>query len=129
VRTLRAFVDFVLRETGRRRFVVPLPWGLARAQGSLMGALDRFSLGLMPQDFVITRDQVALLQRDNVVSEPAVQEGRTLQGIGIEPTALEAIVPAALVMYRKTGQFDLERKTAPPTSGGSGPPVGQGAVR
>ncbi len=131
VRTLRAFVETVLRETERRRFVVPLPWGLARAQGTLIGALDRFSLGLMPQDFVITRDQIALLERDNVVSEAAIAEGRTLQGLGIAPTALEAIVPAALVMYRKTGQFDLKRKTPPqpPASGRPGPPVGQGAAR
>ena len=40
VRTLRDFVEYVLRETERRRFVVPLP-GVSRGlQGALIGALD-----------------------------------------------------------------------------------------
>jgi NADH dehydrogenase len=109
VRTLREFVELVLRATERRRIIVPVPWSVARAQGSVLGFLDRLTLGLMPQDFVITRDQVALLERDNVVSEAAIREGRTLEGIGIAPSAAEAIVPAYLVRFRKTGQFDLER--------------------
>jgi uncharacterized protein YbjT (DUF2867 family) len=147
VRTLRELVQYVLDTTERRRLVVPLPWNVARAQGSVLGFLDRMTLGLMPDDFVITRDQVTLLERDNVVSPEAVREGRTLEGIGLTPTALEAIVPAYLVRFRKTGQFDLRRNAqesdAPdliaPESGGagsnlqpgraSGPAVGQSATR
>jgi len=53
----------------------------------------------------ITPDQVELLQTDNVVSEAAKAEGRTLQGLGIEPELIEAIVPAYLWRFRKTGQF------------------------
>ena len=33
------------------------------------------------------------------------REGRTLQGLGIEPAAMEAIVPSYLWRFRKTGQF------------------------
>jgi NADH dehydrogenase len=112
IRTLRELVGYVLQVTERRRMIVAMPLRAARLQGSLVGFLDRVSLGLMPDDFVITRDQVELLQRDNVVSEEAIREGRTLEGLGISPTALEAIVPSYLVRFRKTGQFDLMRNTA-----------------
>jgi NADH dehydrogenase len=113
VRTLRELVQYVLEATGRRRVLLPLPWPVARAQGSALGLLDRLTLGLMPDDFVITRDQVTLLERDNVVSAEAVREGRTLEGLGIAPTAFGAIVPSYLVRFRKTGQFDLARNTVP----------------
>jgi uncharacterized protein YbjT (DUF2867 family) len=112
-RTLRALVDYVLEQTERRRLVVPLPWSVARLQGSIIGTLDRLTLGLMPDDFVITRDQVTLLERDNVVSEEAAREGRTLEGLGIVPTAFEAIVPSYMMRFRRRGQFDLARNTAP----------------
>lgn len=144
IRTLRELVEYVLATTERHRPILPLPWSVARIQGTVLGAIDRFSLGLMPKDFVITRDQVALLERDNVVSEEARREGRTLEGLGITPTAAEAIVPSYLVRFRKSGQFDLRRATpseAPddlaPRSGtegsnfqpdrASGPAVGQQA--
>jgi NADH dehydrogenase len=113
VRTLRGFVEFVLEITERRRMLLPLPWSVARAQGSVLGFLDRLTLGLMPDDFVITRDQVTLLERDNVVSEEAVREGRTFEGLGLAPSAPQAIVPPYLIQFRKTGQFDLKRNAKP----------------
>jgi len=147
IRTLRQLVDYVLAVTERRRLVLPLPWPAARVQGTVLGALDRFTFGLMPDDLVVTRDQITLLERDNVVSEAALRDGRTLEGIGITPTALEAIVPSYLVRFRKTGQFDLKRNAkvsdapdllAPDSTGSgsnlqpgraSGPAVGQRSTR
>ena len=41
----------------------------------------------------------------NVVSAAAKAEGRTLQGLGIQPESIEAIVPSYLWRFRKTGQF------------------------
>jgi hypothetical protein len=35
-------------------------------------------------------------------------QGRTLEGLGIAPRAIEAIVPQYLVRYRKAGQFSAE---------------------
>ena len=54
---------------------------------------------------LLTPDQVELLRVDNVVSETARAEARTLQGLGIEPETIEAIVPSYLWRFRKTGQF------------------------
>jgi hypothetical protein len=48
---------------------------------------------------------VRLLQRDNVVSEAAIEAGRTLQGLGIEPVAIASVVPDYLEQYRPRGQF------------------------
>jgi NADH dehydrogenase len=142
IRTLRQMMEFVCEVTERRRAIVPVPNAVARFQGTVMGALDKLTLGLLPDEIVTTRDQAILLETDNVVSQAAIAEGRTLEGMGVTPTTIEAIVPSYLVRFRKTGQFDLKRNTAParpdllaPQSGGaasdfhperaSGPAVGQ----
>jgi NADH dehydrogenase len=50
-----------------------------------------------------------MLKTDNVVSPAAQAEGRTLSALGIEPTAMESIVPTYLWRFRKTGQFKAGR--------------------
>lgn len=105
VKTFRELVQFTLDNISRHRRIVALSPGLARLQATLMETLDTLTLGLVPDNWKLTRDQLLLLERDNVVSAQAQREGRTLEGIGIAPTALEAIVPAYLVRYRPRGQF------------------------
>ncbi|WP_375457662.1 complex I NDUFA9 subunit family protein [uncultured Enterovirga sp.] len=109
IRTLRELVDYVLAITERRRLVLALPVGAARAQARLLEIVDALTLGLLPDALKLTRDQVDLLQVDNVVSAAAEQEGRTLKAFGIVPCAMEAIVPGYLTRFRKTGQFEIER--------------------
>lgn len=106
VMTMREVVDFVLETIGRKRVVVGLPGGAARLLGTVTNFADMVSLGLMPKEFVTTPDQVAMLGRDNVVSEAAKAEGRTLEGLGVAPTLAAAIVPTYLYRFRKTGQFE-----------------------
>jgi NADH dehydrogenase len=54
----------------------------------------------------LTYDQVRLLQKDNVVSETAKSERRTLAALGIDaPHGLAAIVPTYLERFRPRGQF------------------------
>lgn len=109
IMTLHEIVSYVLRTTGRRRVLLPLPFGIARLQARALEIADMLTLGLLPDSLKLTRDQVALLQSDNVVSQAAIAEGRCFAGLGIEPRGMEAIVPQYLVRFRKTGQFDLER--------------------
>jgi NADH dehydrogenase len=66
--------------------------------------MQAFFLERLPKP-LLTRDQLILLERDNVVSEAAKREGRTLQDLGISPTSLEAILPTYLSRFRKAGQF------------------------
>jgi NADH dehydrogenase len=60
----------------------------------------------------LTPDQVELLKSDNIVSEAAKREGRTLDGLGITPVAMEAIAPTYLWRFRKTGQFTVKNGAA-----------------
>jgi NADH dehydrogenase len=96
VKTFEELLQMMLAETGRRRLLVPWPFALARVQA--------FLLEWLPKP-LLTRDQVTLLQRDNVVSPEADADGRTLQGLGIAPTSLAAILPTYLSRFRKAGQF------------------------
>jgi NADH dehydrogenase len=51
-----------------------------------------------------------MLRYDNVVSEAAVREGRTLHSLGIQdPLGIESIVPAYLEQYRPKGQYSHYR--------------------
>ena len=46
-----------------------------------------------------------MLKSDNVVSEAARRDGRTLEGLDIEPTALEVVLPTYLDRFRERGEF------------------------
>jgi hypothetical protein len=91
----------VLATIERRRLLVPIPFGLARPMASFL-ELPAWLLSIKPQ---LTRDQVDLLSRDNIVSPEARHAGRTLAELGIEPVAMRAVVPTYLWRFRKTGQF------------------------
>lgn len=96
IQSFRQLLDFTLQTVGRKRLLVPVPWAVARVQGMI--------LGLLPKP-LLTSDQVELLKKDNVVSPEAIQDGRTLPGLGIMPRGIEAIVPSYLYRYRKAGEF------------------------
>jgi NADH dehydrogenase len=96
VRTFKQLMQFVLDTTERKRLLLPIPFFAAKLPAMIMQ--------FMPKP-MLTPDQIELLRVDNVVSDAAIAERRTLQGIGIEPDSIEAIVPSYLWRFRKTGQF------------------------
>lgn len=96
VRTFRELMELMLHEIGARRVLVDLPFGLADLQARVLEKLP---------GALLTRDQVAMLRHDNVVSESAISEGRTLAGLGIAPAALASVLPSYLWRFRKAGQF------------------------
>jgi NADH dehydrogenase len=98
--TMKEVMQRVLDYTMRKRWLVPLPFWLAKLQGAVMQ--------LLPNP-MLTVDQVRLLESDSVVSEEAKREGRTLQGLGIEPVAIASVVPDYLEQYRPRGQFSTYR--------------------
>jgi uncharacterized protein YbjT (DUF2867 family) len=95
-KSFKELMQFVLATIERRRLLVPIPFWVAKLQASM--------LQLMPKP-LLTPDQVELLRGDIVVSDAAKREGRTLEALGIEPVAMEIIVPSYLWRFRKTGQF------------------------
>jgi len=97
--TFRRLLDLTQEYTGRKRAYLPLPFWLARLQALLTAPLPN---ALRP----ITGDQVKLLKADNVVSDAAKSEGRTLAGLGVpQATAIASVVPAYLVRFQPRGQF------------------------
>jgi NADH dehydrogenase len=98
--TFRECMERMLEVIGRRRLLVSIPFPLARIQARV--------LELLPGP-LLTVDQVVLLKADNVVSDGAAAEGRTLPGIGIRPQAMDAILPSYLWRYRRMGQFTTGR--------------------
>jgi uncharacterized protein YbjT (DUF2867 family) len=97
VRTFKALMEFTLATIRRRRLLVPVPFALMKLQAAILQFLPKPPL---------TPDQVELLKRDNVVSDEARRDGRTLEALGIIPESIDAIVPSYLWRFRKTGQFD-----------------------
>jgi len=85
--SFREVMELLLAETARKRLLVPIPLAVA--------SLEATFLEWLPEP-PLTRDQVKLLANDNVVSEGAL----TFSDLGIEPTAVEAIIPTYLHRYR-----------------------------
>jgi len=109
VMTLRQIVEFVCQTTGRRRIFLDVPFGPASLLARATEIAQSLSFGAFPKALVTTRDQIELLRRDNVVSAEAVAQGRTLAGLGIIAEGVEAIAPAYLYRFRKSGQFANSR--------------------
>ena len=85
--SFKEIMELLLREIGRKRFLVPMPFGLAK--------FDAWFLEFWPKP-LLTRDQVSLLMRDNVVSLGA--DG--FEDLGIDPVTAESILPTYLRRFR-----------------------------
>jgi NADH dehydrogenase len=90
VLSMRELLAYILRETGRKRRMIDVPLGLARLQARFMELIPGKPL---------TRDQLLMLQRDNVVGAgmPGLAE------LDIVPTPIELVVPAYLRRFQPGG--------------------------
>jgi NADH dehydrogenase len=87
VMSMEDIMRYTLRQTGQKRFLVPLP--------SFIAAIQARVFELLPEP-PLTRDQLKLLEKDNVVSEGA----KGLADLGISPTPVDAVVPRYLSRFR-----------------------------
>ncbi len=87
----------LFRETGRKKMLISLPWGIATLQGKIMGLLPRPPL---------TADQVETLKTDNVASG----EYAGLQDLGVAATSMDAVLPTYLARYRPGGRFGDKKR-------------------
>lgn len=94
--TFRQCMEKMLAVTRRRRALVSIPFGVAKWQGRFLEKLPK------P---LLTYDQVRMLEGDTIVSDAAKAEGRTLEGLGIDPTALDVVLPTYLRRFREQGEF------------------------
>jgi NADH dehydrogenase len=103
VLTFKQLLDLTQEWTGRRRAYLPMPLWLAKLQALLTLPLPN---AMRP----ITVDQVRMLGRDNVVSDAAKAEHRTLTDLGVpSPHTLATIVPTYLERFRPRGQYSHYR--------------------
>jgi NADH dehydrogenase len=97
--TFRQLLDRTQAWSGRKRLYLRIPFWAAK-----LGAL--LTVPLPNRLRPLTVDQIRMLQSDNVVSQAALAEGRTLAGLGIEhPHTMEAVVPGYLERFQPHGQF------------------------
>ncbi len=86
----RELLAWMLHELRRKRIMLDVPMPLARLQATLLEHVPGKPL---------TRDQLSMLARDNVVAEGAAG----FEALGILPTPLELIVPGYIGRYRAGG--------------------------
>ncbi|HEY8289047.1 MAG TPA: complex I NDUFA9 subunit family protein [Acetobacteraceae bacterium] len=88
--TFREIMAYIVKETGRQRPLLKIPMALARIQAALMELLPGKPL---------TRDQLRMLTRDNVVASGMPG----LPDLGIVPTPVELVVPSYLRRFLPGG--------------------------
>lgn len=101
VYSFRELMTMMLAETGQRRLLLPIPFAaapLAGLAGEIMGLAPFF-------DPPVTRDQIRLLKKDNVVGESGEAGVGALADLGVKPTTLASVLPTYMVRFRKYGQF------------------------
>ena len=81
--TYRELVRLVLAQIGRKRLLVPIPFVIWELLAALVAPLPHRP---------VSRDQVILMKRDNVVAANAL----TFAELGIAPTPLEEVLPTYL---------------------------------
>ncbi len=87
--SFRELMEYMLRVIGRKRYLLPIPQALAGAMA--------FGAEFKRWNPPLTRDQVRLLQHDNVAS----QHMPGFSALGIAPTRMEMVVPSYLSCYQK----------------------------
>ncbi|MCU7845183.1 MAG: complex I NDUFA9 subunit family protein [Candidatus Thiodiazotropha sp. (ex Monitilora ramsayi)] len=93
--TLQELVSFTAKTTGLRRVILPLGNGLSKMQARL--------LGLLPGR-PFTMDNYLSLQTDSICEDDG------FGGLGIDPQAIESIVPRYLAQGGYRGRLDRYRR-------------------
>jgi NADH dehydrogenase len=99
VSTFKELLKLTLDYSDRKRLLLPIPFWMAKLMAALTWPLPNT---LRP----MTVDQVRLLQSDNVVSEGAKKDGRTIMALDVpRPAAVDGVVPAYLERFKARGQY------------------------
>lgn len=105
--TFRELMQRMLGVVRRRRLIMNIPFFVAGIMGSSFDLLSKVTGGLF-HNGILTRDQVRSLRSDNVVGDDA----QTLADLGIQATAMDAVLEDYLWPYRPSGQFSNIKESA-----------------
>jgi len=98
----KAIYQRLFDEIHRKQALISIPFWMAKIQA--------FFMGLLPNP-LLTKDQVESLKTDNIVNEGAL----SLKDLGVNPTAMDSVLPTYLEYYRPGGRFaalDLLNQTS-----------------
>ncbi|AGF73922.1 NADH-ubiquinone oxidoreductase [Bartonella australis AUST/NH1] len=101
IMTVQNALEDVLKIIHREKIIVHMPLFMGLFIGNLFRAIGK--LPMLPT--LITANQIRFLQADNIVSQEAIKNRCTLEGVGITPRAMTVIVPSYLWRFRPHGQF------------------------
>lgn len=87
IHSYKALLQMVLQQVGKRRALVPVPFFIWNSLAALMAVLPNPPL---------TRDQVTLMKRDNIVGAAAL----TLKDLAIAPVSVEEMLPSYRTNWR-----------------------------
>ncbi len=90
--SFKELMEILLREIKKKRFLIPIPFGVAKFQS--------YFLQMMPNP-ILTPDQVELLKHNNIVSG----DHPTLKDLGISGTPIQSILSKYIYRFREGGQF------------------------
>ncbi|WP_019223093.1 complex I NDUFA9 subunit family protein [Bartonella rattaustraliani] len=99
--TFQNALEHTLKIIRRKKTILPMPFSVGLFMGSLLGTIGK--LPLVPT--LITAHHIRFLKVDNIVSQEAIKNGYTLEGVGITPKAMAAFLPNYLWRFRPQGQF------------------------
>jgi len=90
--SFRELIEILLAEIKKKRFLVNIPFNIAKFQS--------YFLQMLPNP-ILTMDQVELLKYDNIISG----EHPTLKDLGIQGKTIHSILPKYIYRFRTYGQF------------------------
>jgi NADH dehydrogenase len=106
VASMRDMMQSMLGVIRRRRLVLNIPFFAARIMAFFFELAGKLSFGIAP--VMLTGDQVKSLRVDNVVADGA----KGLSDLGIDPVAMQVILPDYLWRFRPSGQYDAIKESA-----------------
>ena len=90
--SFRELIEILLGEIKKKRFLVNIPFNIAKFQS--------YFLQMLPNP-ILTMDQVELLKYDNIISG----EHPNLKDLGIQGKTIHSILPEYIYRFRTYGQF------------------------
>ena len=107
IETFSELMNRMLVVIQRRRLMLKVPFFAARIMAKSLDVFKAITFGLFPNN-ILTQDQVKNLQNDNIVSVGA----KGVADLGINPIAMETVLPDYLWRYRVSGQYAAIKNSA-----------------
>ena len=90
--SFKELMEILLKEIKKKRFLLPIPFGVAKFQS--------YFLQMLPKP-ILTADQIELLKQNNIISG----EFPLLKDLGISGTPIQSVLPKYIYRFREGGQF------------------------